>query len=184
MQANDAPRNDTVTWPRPAARRIFLAAPLGRRSRTVVTAGEAAPDFALEADDGTTVRLADLRGRTVVLFFYPKDDTPGCTREACSFRDAFADYAARDAVVLGVSPDAVARHVRFRDKYALPFRLLADVDHAVAERYGVWREKRFMGKKYMGVARTTFLIGPDGRIREVFENVRPEGHAEEILERL
>ncbi len=141
-----------------------------------------APDFELQADDGSTVRLSDLRGRKVVLYFYPKDDTPGCTIEACEFRDRNQDLAASGAVVLGVSPDTVESHRKFRDKYGLDFRLLADTDHRVAEAYGVWQQKSMYGRKYWGVARTTFLIDEEGRIARVFEKVKPAGHAAEVLE--
>jgi len=143
--------------------------------------GDPAPDFALDADDGSRISLADLRGQKVVLYFYPKDDTPGCTREACEFRDSHPRYQAKDAVVLGVSPDKVSKHQKFRDKYDLPFRLLADPEHEVAEKYGVWQQKSFMGRKFMGVARTTFLIDQEGRIEKVWEKVSPKGHAEEVL---
>ena len=141
-----------------------------------------APDFELQADDGSTVRLSDLRGRKVVLYFYPKDDTPGCTIEACEFRDRVKDLDAGGAVVLGVSPDTVESHRKFRDKYGLDFRLLADTDHRVAEAYGVWQQKSMYGRKYWGVARTTFLIDEEGRIARVFEKVKPAGHAAEVLE--
>ena len=141
-----------------------------------------APDFELQADDGSTVRLSDFRGRKLVLFFYPKDDTPGCTIEACEFRDRNQDLAASGAVVLGVSPDTVESHRKFRDKYGLDFRLLADTDHRVAEAYGVWQQKSMYGRKYWGVARTTFLIDEEGRIARVFEKVKPAGHAAEVLE--
>ena len=143
--------------------------------------GDPAPGFALPSDDGGTVRLADLRGRRVVLYFYPKDDTSGCTKEACGFRDMRTAYEDRDVVVLGVSPDDVASHEKFRDKYDLNFPLLADTDHAVAEAYGVWGRKKMYGREYEGVHRSTFVIGPDGRLEEIYRNVKPAGHAEQIL---
>ena len=144
-------------------------------------AGEPAPTFALPSDEGRTVSLAGLKGRPVVLYFYPKDDTSGCTTQACEFRDRWSDVEAAGAVVLGVSPDPVDSHVKFRKKFDLPFPLLADTDHAVAEAYGVWGEKSMYGRKYEGIHRTTFLIGPDGRIARVFEKVKPKGHAAEVL---
>ena len=143
--------------------------------------GDPAPDFTLPSDSGRTVSLSDLRGRRVVLFFYPKDDTSGCTKEACGFRDAREEYGARDVVVLGVSPDGVDSHGRFRDKYGLNFPLLADEDHAVAEAYGAWGEKKTYGRTYEGVLRSTFVIGPEGSIENVYRNVKPAQHAEEIL---
>ena len=143
--------------------------------------GSRAPAFELDADDGTTVSLAGLRGRIVVLYFYPKDDTSGCTTEACGIRDAWAAIRRSGAVVLGVSPDSVASHERFKRKYSLPFPLLADPDHRVAEAYGAWGEKSMYGRKYHGILRTTFVIDPDGIVRHVFERVKPKGHAEEIL---
>lgn len=143
--------------------------------------GGPAPEFSLPADDGTTVSLTGLRGKTVVLYFYPKDDTSGCTTEACEIRDAWSEVQATGAVVLGVSPDPVASHVKFRRKYQLPFRLLADTDHRVAEAYGAWGEKSMYGRKYFGILRTTFVIAPDGTIRRVFRKVQPKGHAAEIL---
>ena len=144
--------------------------------------GDLAPDFTLQADDGSEVTLSKLRGRKVVLYFYPKDDTPGCTVQACDLRDRWADFEATGALIYGISPDPVDSHVEFRDKYQLPFRLLADVDHQVAEAYGVWKEKTFMGKKYMGNERTTFVVGEDGRIVKIFPNVKPEEHAEAVVE--
>ena len=147
----------------------------------MLNAGVKAPDFALPADDGTTVTLAGLKGRTVVLFFYPKDDTSGCTKEACGFRDSWKDVQRTGAVVLGVSPDGVTSHQKFKEKYALPFPLLADTDHRVAGAYGVWGEKSMYGKHYMGILRTTFVIDGNGRIARVFEKVKPEGHAAEVL---
>lgn len=143
--------------------------------------GARAPGFTLPSDQGGDVSLAGLRGRPVVLYFYPKDDTSGCTTQACEFRDRWADVEAAGAVVLGVSPDPVKSHAKFRKKYGLPFPLLADTDHSVAEAYGVWGDKSMFGRKYQGIHRTTFLIGGDGRIRKVFEKVKPEGHAAEVL---
>jgi|ERR1019366_4831080 peroxiredoxin Q/BCP len=143
--------------------------------------GDPAPAFTLPADDGSVVSLASLRGRTVVLYFYPKDDTSGCTTEACEIRDAWTDVEATGAIVLGVSPDGVSSHVKFKRKYSLPFRLLADTDHRVAEAYGAWGEKSMYGRKYFGILRSTFVIAPDGTIRHVFEKVQPKGHAAQIL---
>jgi len=139
-----------------------------------------APDFTLPADDGGSVTLSALRGRNVVLFFYPKDDTSGCTKEACEFRDALPRFEGLDAVVLGVSPDDVKSHQKFRAKYELPYSLLADTEHAVADAYGVWKEKSMYGRKYWGNERTTFLIDREGRVARVFEKVKPEGHAAEV----
>ncbi len=143
--------------------------------------GAKAPAFKLPASGGETISLKDLKGKPVVLYFYPKDDTSGCTTEACEFRDHWKAVQKAGAVVLGVSPDPVAAHDKFRAKYKLPFPLLADVDHAVAEAYGVWGEKSMYGRKYFGILRTTFLIGADGRIVRVFEKVKPKGHAAEVL---
>lgn len=140
-----------------------------------------APDFELAADDGSRVRLSDLRGRRVILYFYPRADTPGCTTEACEFRDLTPRIQDKGAVVLGISPDPVDAVRKFRDKFDLPFRLLADEDHAIAEAYGVWGEKTMFGKKYMGVLRSTFLIDESGQIARVYRKVVPEGHAEEVL---
>lgn len=140
-----------------------------------------APDFTTVAHDGSTVRLSAFKGRPVVLYFYPKDDTPGCTVEACGFRDAHAQFGRHKAVVLGVSPDSPRSHVRFREKHALPFTLLADEDHAVAERYGAWRAKSMYGKSYMGIARSTFVIDGAGRIARAFTTVKPQGHEREVL---
>ena len=147
----------------------------------MLTPGDPAPAFTLPADDGSVVSLASLRGRTVVVYFYPKDDTSGCTTEACEIRDAWTDVQATGAVVLGVSPDGVASHVKFKRKYSLPFPLLADADHRVAEAYGAWGEKSMYGRKYFGILRSTFVIAPDGTIRQVFEKVQPKGHAAQIL---
>lgn len=143
--------------------------------------GDPAPDFELPADDGSTVRLKDLQGRKVILYFYPRADTPGCTIEACEFRDLAPRIEERGAVVLGVSPDTVADVRKFKEKFDLNFRLLADADHAVAEAYGVWKEKSMFGKTYWGAARTTFVIDERGRIDEIYEEVRAEGHAEQVL---
>ena len=143
--------------------------------------GEPAPDFELEADSGETVRLSDFRGRRVVLYFYPRADTPGCTKEACGFRDDFRSYAEKDVVILGVSPDQVRSQAKFRAKYGLPFPLLADPQRRVAEAYGVWGKKKVMGKEVMGIRRTTFLIGEDGKIVRIFEGVKAEGHSGEVL---
>ncbi|HVZ48405.1 MAG TPA: thioredoxin-dependent thiol peroxidase [Gemmatimonadaceae bacterium] len=143
--------------------------------------GAPAPAFTLATDTGETVSLADFAGRTVVLYFYPKDDTPGCTTESCQFRDLFPRFARDKAVILGISPDSVKSHAKFKKKYDLPFTLLADEGHAVADAYGVWALKTFMGRKYMGVERTTFIIGPDGRVARVFEKVKPDGHADEVM---
>ena len=146
-----------------------------------VEEGESAPDFTLPADDGGTVKLSDLRGKPVVLYFYPKDDTPGCTKEACAFRDRTPDLKAAGAVVLGVSPDDVASHGQFRDKYSLNFPLLADTDHKVAERYGAWREKNMYGKKSMGIQRSTFLIDAQGTVRKVWRKVNVDGHDDQVM---
>jgi len=146
--------------------------------------GSKAPAFDLPSDAGQSVKLADLEGRKVVLYFYPKDDTTGCTVEACEFRDRWADVKQTGAVVLGVSPDGVRSHEKFKAKFKLPFPLLADEDHRVAEQYGVWGEKSMYGRKYFGIRRTTFLIDETGRIAKVFEKVKPKGHAQEVLEAL
>jgi len=146
--------------------------------------GDAAPDFSLPADDGSEVKLSALRGKPVVLYFYPKDDTPGCTKEACAFRDRTGELRAKGAVVLGVSPDDVASHGRFRDKYRLNFPLLADAGHRLASRYGAWREKNMYGKKSMGIQRSTFLIDRDGKVRKVWKKVSVEGHDQDVLDAL
>jgi thioredoxin-dependent peroxiredoxin len=144
--------------------------------------GSMAPDFTLDTDAGTPLTLSSLRGRPVVLFFYPKDDTPGCTIESCEFRDLLPRFQGVDAQILGISPDDVKSHVKFRKKFELPYPLLADVGHPVAELYGVWQQKSMMGRKYMGNARTTFVIDREGRIAKVFEKVSPLGHAAEVAE--
>jgi peroxiredoxin Q/BCP len=149
-----------------------------------VEEGEAAPDFTLAADDGRQVKLSDLRGKPVVLYFYPKDDTPGCTKEACAFRDRTAELKAQGAVVLGVSPDDVESHGKFRDKFSLNFPLLADLGHQVAERYGAWREKNMYGKVSMGVQRSTFVIDGEGKVRKVWKKVNVDGHDQQVLDAL
>ena len=146
--------------------------------------GAKAPAFTLTSDDGTKVRLADQAGSPVVLYFYPKDDTPGCTKEACAFRDLQADMKKLGAKVFGVSPDDVASHVKFRDKYQLNFPLLADPDHATAEEYGAWREKNMYGNKLMGVQRSTYLIDSAGKVARVWKRVQVEGHDQQVLEAL
>ena len=150
----------------------------------MIEEGQQAPDFALRSDAGETVRLSDLRGKPVVLYFYPKDDTPGCTTQACGIRDAYGEFERAGAVVLGVSPDSEERHVTFKAKYDLPFTLLADPEHEVAERYGVWGEKTYMGRTYMGVRRSTFVIGADGAVRKVLHDVKPASHADDVLAEL
>ncbi|HAX41690.1 MAG TPA: thioredoxin-dependent thiol peroxidase [Bryobacteraceae bacterium] len=143
--------------------------------------GSKAPDFTVLTDSGEKLKLSSLKGRKVVLYFYPKADTPGCTKQACGFRDEMPSFAGADAVILGVSPDPVKAVAKFKEKYALPFILLADEDHAVAEKYGVWVEKSMYGKTYMGVARTTFILSPEGKITHIFPKVKVEGHSAEVL---
>ena len=147
-----------------------------------IDTGQHAPAFALPSDDGTELRLADFRGRPVVLYFYPKDDTPGCTREACAFRDRQAELKKLGAVVLGVSTDALESHDSFRKKYQLNFPLLSDADHCVAEKYGAWREKNMYGKKSMGIQRSTFLIDAAGKVARVWRRVNVDGHDEQVME--
>jgi peroxiredoxin Q/BCP len=146
--------------------------------------GQNAPAFTLPADDGTKVRLADLRGRPVVLYFYPRDDTPGCTREACAFRDRQSELKKLGAVVLGVSADSIASHGAFRKKYGLNFPLLADANHAVAEKYGAWREKNLYGKKSHGIQRSTFLIDASGKVAKIWKRVNVDGHDQQVLDAL
>jgi peroxiredoxin Q/BCP len=146
-----------------------------------IHAGIPAPDFTLSDETGTLRKLSDYRGRPVVLYFYPKDDTPGCTTEACNFRNDYSQYENAGVVILGVSPDSPKKHIKFKEKYHLPFTLLADEDHIVCDLYGVWGPKNKMGKTYDGVYRTTFLIGADGQIIKVFESVMPDGHSAEVL---
>ena len=143
--------------------------------------GDEAPAFTASASGGRRVSLADFKGRNVILYFYPRDDTPGCTKEACAFRDHFAAFKKKGAVVLGVSTDPVKSHDKFVVKFKLPFTLLADEDKAIVEAYGVWGQKSFMGRKYLGTHRVTFLIGPDGKIKRIWPKVKPEEHAAEVL---
>jgi peroxiredoxin Q/BCP len=147
----------------------------------VVETGSPAPDFTLVSDAGEPVTLSALRGRPVVLYFYPKDDTPGCTTQACGIRDSWGEFEERGAVVLGVSPDGVTNHVKFKGKYGLPFTLLADEDHSVSEAYGTWVEKNRYGKTYMGVERSTFVIDADGDIARIMRRVKPDTHAADVL---
>jgi peroxiredoxin Q/BCP len=147
----------------------------------VVEEGAPAPDFTLESEGGEEVTLSQFRGRPVVLYFYPRDFTPGCTAEACSFRDDYEAYEERGAVILGVSPDTAASHGRFKDKHALPFTLLADPDHNVADKYGAWGEKVVYGKKSIGLIRSTFVIDPEGNVARAISPVRVQGHSEEVL---
>ncbi|MEP7001837.1 MAG: thioredoxin-dependent thiol peroxidase [bacterium] len=147
---------------------------------TLPTVGQMAPAFSSPIDDGSTLDLASLRGSVVVLFFYPKDDTPGCTVEACAFQEALPRFEGINAKVIGVSPDSVKKHVKFKEKFGLAYPLVADAEHAVCELYGVWGEKSMWGKKYWGVNRTTFIIDTKGRISHVFEKVKPDGHAAEV----
>ena len=147
----------------------------------MIEEGKPAPDFELATDTGERVKLSDYRGQPVVLYFYPKDDTPGCTTEASGFRDSFTDFEKLGAVVLGISPDDEASHAKFKKKYSLPFTLLADPEHKIADQYGVWGEKKYAGKTYFGVNRTTFLIDSDGNVAKVMKNVKPDGHPEQVL---
>lgn len=149
-----------------------------------IESNQPAPTFNLADETGTFHSLEDYRGKPIVLYFYPKDDTPGCTKEACSFRDGYASYQKAGVVIFGVSPDSSKSHAKFKEKYGLPFSLLADEGHMVSELYGVWGKKKFMGREFYGILRTTFLIGPDGTILKVFPNVKPDGHADEVLEAL
>lgn len=150
----------------------------------MIEIGEMAPGFELETDSGRTIRLADYRGRRVVVYFYPKDDTSGCTKQACGFRDHLEEFEARDAIVLGISPDGLASHQKFRTKHALNFPLLSDPSHAVAAAYGAWGKKKMYGREYEGILRSTFIVGPDGRVEGIYRNVKPAGHAEQLLEDL
>jgi len=147
----------------------------------MVEEGKPAPDFELTSDSGERVKLSDFRGKPVVLYFYPKDDTPGCTTQACGIRDVYSDFRQRGAVVLGVSPDDEASHVKFKEKYSLPFTLLADPDHEVADDYGVWKERNLYGKKSMGIERSTFVIDQNGNVSKAMRRVKPDTHADDVL---
>ena len=150
----------------------------------MIKIGAAAPDFTAPADGGGSIRLKDLRGKKVVLYFYPKDNTPGCTTESCDFRDAHAQFQAKDAVILGISPDSVKSHDKFKQKFDLPFALISDEDHKIAEAYGVWQEKSMYGRKYMGIVRSTFVIDKKGKITQIWEKVSVKDHAQTVLELL
>ena len=162
-----------------------MLAPMAATEPRLPAVGDPAPDFTLESTEDRVISLADYKDQqAVVLYFYPTDDTPGCTKEACSFRDLRATFNEHGAEILGVSPDSVRSHKKFREKFHLTFPLLADVGHAVADQYGVWQQKKFMGREYMGIARTTFVVGKDGTIKAVFPNVKVEGHADKVLDAL
>ena len=150
----------------------------------MLTVGSPAPDFTLVSDSGAPVTLSGLKGKQVVVYFYPRDDTPGCTKQACGVRDAWDAFTAAGAVVLGVSPDGEASHAKFKAKFELPFTLLSDPDHAAAEAYGAWGEKSMYGKKYMGIVRSTFVVGADGKVKAVFPKVKPDAHAKQVLDAL
>ena len=162
---------------KPAATPSAPAAPAAAQPKV----GDLAPTFTTTATDGSTIRLGDFAGKWVVLYFYPKDDTPGCTKEACGFRDVYAQLQEKGAVVLGVSADSAKSHAKFTEKFQLPFPLLADEAREIVQAYGVWGEKTFMGRKYFGIHRDTFLIAPDGRVKVVWPKVKPEEHAAEVL---
>lgn len=147
-----------------------------------VDIGDTAPDFTLPADGGDKISLAKLKGKKVVLYFYPKDDTPGCTKEACGFRDALPDFSKVDAEIIGISKDSVAKHDKFKSKYDLPFRLVSDEDGKIVEAYGSWVEKSMYGRKYMGIDRSTFLIDETGKIRQIWRKVKVTGHVDDVLE--
>ena len=154
---------------------------MGNQIELKLKEGDLAPDFAAPTNGGGKVSLSDFRGKSLVLYFYPRDDTPGCTKEACAFRDAFAPFKKQGAVVLGVSTDSAKSHDKFVEKYRLPFILVSDETKKIVQAYGVWGEKRFMGRKYQGTHRVTFLIDPDGRIRKIWPAVKPAEHAREVL---
>ncbi len=147
----------------------------------MIEEGKAAPDFELKTDTGDTLKLSDLRGRQVVLYFYPKDDTPGCTTQACGIRDVYGEFERAGAVVLGISPDGESSHVKFKKKFGLPFTLLADEGHQVADDYDVWKEKTYMGRTFMGVERSTFVIAEDGTVKKILRQVKPATHADDVL---
>ena len=165
----------------PTSRRFHDDIHMGKAIELKLKEGDPAPAFSAGSSGGGEISLTDLKGRNVVLYFYPRDDTPGCTKEACAFRDQFAEFRKKGAVVLGVSPDSVKSHDKFVKKFELPFALLADDEKKIVQDYGVWGEKSFMGRKYMGTHRVTFLIGPDGRIKKIWPTVKPEEHAAEVL---
>ena len=157
---------------------------MGPKAAVDLKEGDPAPEIQLETDAGEPFRLSSLKGKNVVLYFYPKANTSGCTTESCEFRDASKKIARQDAIIVGISPDAASAQTKFKDKYDLPFDLLCDVDHKAAEAYGVWKQKSMYGRKYMGIERTTFLIGKNGRIKKVFSKVKPAGHAVQVLAEL
>ena len=154
---------------------------MGKAPALKLKEGDLAPDFSVPASGGRVVSLTDFKGKSVILYFYPRDDTPGCTREACAFRDHFADFKKQGAVVLGVSIDPAKAHDKFTAKFKLPFTLLADEEKKVVQAYGVWGPKKFMGREFLGTHRVTFLIGPDGRIKKIWPTVKPDEHAAEVL---
>jgi peroxiredoxin Q/BCP len=157
---------------------------MAKELKLTLQEGDKAPGFSADTSGGGRVSLADFKGQNVVLYFYPKDDTPGCTKEACAFRDAYERFKKKGAVIFGVSTDPVKAHDKFTEKFKLPFPLLSDTDKKIVGDYGVWGEKVFMGRKYLGTHRVTFLIGPDGRIKKIWPKVKPEEHAEEVLAEL
>ncbi|MDE0435215.1 MAG: thioredoxin-dependent thiol peroxidase [Bryobacterales bacterium] len=150
----------------------------------MVKVGDRAPDFTGVTDTGEKIELKDLQGKTVVLYFYPRDNTPGCTIEACGFRDSHAAFEEKGAVILGVSPDSVKSHAKFKTRFKLPFPLIADDDHKIAEQYGAWQEKSMYGRKYMGIVRSTFVIDPQGKVAEVYEKVKVRGHVQDVLSKI
>ena len=167
--------------PAPSSMKFIAAYLMAKELELKLKEGDQAPAFTVDTNGGGRLSLADYLGKNVILYFYPKDDTPGCTKEACAFRDGYADFKKRGAVVLGVSTDPVKSHDKFVEKFKLPFTLLADTDKKIVEAYGVWGEKTFMGRKYMGTNRVTFLIGPDGKINKIWPKVKPDEHAAEVL---